>query len=404
MILPLFIAGRYLFSKKKQNAINIISAISVAGVTVGTAALLIILSVFNGMDQLFQKSTNSFFPDLIISAKQGKTMQNDSTVFDLLANTQECLYYYPVIEEKAIVKHKDIHLPITVKGVDKSYFNNSDIKDFIVSGSLKSQDDSLPNLIAGYNVAYQLGIERINDELAFYYPNKNYTSAMNALRVRKSYPSSLFAIQQEIDAKYIISDLSFARELFNIKQNISKIEIKLKNEDDIETVKEKLNQQLLAKNDAIKIEDKYQINYSFFAMLRSEKIAIFIILLFILLIASFNIVGSISMLIIDKKEDLSTYKAIGLKKTSLMNIFKTEGMLISSIGTTFGVTIGVVVCLLQKEFGIITLGEGNYIIDAYPVELIFSDISLIVCSVLAIGFIASTFPVRYLINKLIKTA
>lgn len=400
MKLPLFIARRYLFSKKKQNAINIISIISVVGVTIGTTALIVILSVFNGIDLLLQQSTDSFTPDLVISPASGKFAAFDSTVYSLLKKTPGIAYYDQVVEEKALVKYDSKLAPVTVKGITTEYARNTHLKDILVLGEFSLKAGDHYNAILGYSLAAELGVGlNFLNPLVFYYPNKNASSTLSALNTTYLYPSAFFSSQQEIDSKYILADIGFAQELFGIGSQISKIEIKIKHPYELEKIKNDLQQHI---GSAYKIEDKYELNRSFYAMMRSEKLAVFLILLFILLIASFNIIGSISMLILDKKEDLGIYKALGMPPQKIISIFKTEGQLITLIGALAGLAIGTVVCLLQEKYGFITLGDGSYIISAYPVKLVFQDILLIMLTVLIIGYTASYFPVKYLITKLLK--
>lgn len=400
MKLPLFIARRYLFSKKKQNAINIISIISVVGVTIGTTALIVILSVFNGIDLLLQQSTDSFTPDLVISPASGKFAAFDSTVYSLLKKTPGIAYYDQVVEEKALVKYDSKLAPVTVKGITTEYARNTHLKEILVLGEFSLKAGDHYNAILGYSLAAELGVGlNFLNPLVFYYPNKNASSTLSALNTTYLYPSAFFSSQQEIDGKYILADIGFAQELFGIGSQISKIEIKIKHPYELEKIKNDLQQHI---GSAYKIEDKYELNRSFYAMMRSEKLAVFLILLFILLIASFNIIGSISMLILDKKEDLGIYKALGMPPQKIISIFKTEGQLITLIGALAGLAIGTVVCLLQEKYGFITLGDGSYIISAYPVKLVFQDILLIMLTVLIIGYTASYFPVKYLITKLLK--
>ena len=216
-------------------------------------------------------------------------------------------------------------------------------------------------------------------------------------KVKNGRPAAYFSSQQDIDAQYLITDIQLARTLFNAGNRLSKVEIRLSDPSRLKAVKEALVQKL---PDSYNVKDKYQLNQAFYAMMKSEKLAVFLILLFILLIASFNIVGSISMLILDKKEDLATYKAMGMTDKKLITIFKTEGNLITLTGTLLGLIIGTAICLIQEKFGLITLGDGSYIVNAYPVKLVVGDLIIIIAVVLFIGYIASYFPVRYLIRKL----
>lgn len=400
MQLSLFIASRYLFSKKKQNAINIISAISVVGVTIGTTALVVILSVFNGIDLLLQKSTDSFTPDLVIFPATGKFIHFDSTVYQTLDQLPTITFYNNVIEEKALVKYDGKPIPVIVKGVEADFAERTQFEKNIIQGEFQLKTGDTYKGVVGYGVAAELGIGlNFLTPMIFYYPDKNAGVNASALNSEYLFPSAFFASQQEIEGQYVITDLEFARKLFGTEDKISKIEIKLSDPSLIPDIKKKLEKVI---DHTFRIEDKFELNKAFYAMMKSEKLAVFMILLFILMIASFNIVGSISMLILDKKEDLNTYKALGMNTRKIISIFKTEGNLITTAGAFLGLLIGSGICLIQEKFGLITLGDGSYIIDAYPVKIVFSDIFIIMLTVLLIGYAASYFPVKYLINKLTK--
>lgn len=399
MKLSFFIARRYLFSKKKQNAINIISAISVAGVAIGTTALIVILSVFNGIDLILQKSTDSMNPDLVISPIKGKFANFDSLSYKALLIHTDIAYFNPVVEENALLKYGDRLKPVVVKGVLSDYGVTTGLQKNIVQGEFQLQEGDLYASVVGQGIAAELGIGlNFLTPLVFYYPNKEASSLNAALNMESSYPIGFFSSQQGIDSKYILTDIHFARKLFRLQKEISKIEIKLKNPEVLEKVKVQL-QEISGEN--FKVEDKYELNRSFYAMMKSEKLVVFLVLLFILFIASFNIVGSISMLILDKKEDLATYKALGMTSGKIISVFRTEGNLITYVGAFVGLILGVLICFLQQTFGFIKLGEGNYIIEAYPVKLVFGDIAFILLTVLLIGYIASYFPVKYLVKKLL---
>lgn len=399
MRLSLFIAKRYLFSRKKQNAINIISGISTVGVAIGTTALIVILSVFNGIDLLLQQSTDNLTPDLVVSPAKGKFIRFDTLCYAEMNRIKEIAYYHPVVEENALLKYGDRLKPVTLKGIGEEYERHVDFSQNIIEGKfyLKSGDSFLG--VIGYGIAHELGIGlTFLTPLKFYYPNKKSSSVQSALNTEYLFPAGFFSSQQELDSKLVLTDIDFARRLFGIGEQISKIEVKLKPEAAVGEVKEKL-QSLVGQD--FKVEDKYELNRSFYAMMKSEKLAVFLVLLFILLIASFNIVGSISMLILDKKEDLGVFKALGMNARRIVALFKTEGILITASGAVIGLLVGVGVCLLQEKYGFIKLGDGSYIIEAYPVKLVWEDIVLIMGTVLLIGYIASYFPVKYLVNKLV---
>lgn len=398
MRLTLFIARRYLFSKKKQNAINIISAISIVGVMIGTTALIVVLSVFNGMDRLLQKSTDSFCADLVVFPVSGKFFDVDSVLRGELEKNAWIASYDEVVEEKALLKYGDRLAPVIVKGVGPDFAEHTRFAEHILEGDFQLQSGEEYRAVVGYGVAAELGIGlRLLTPMVFYYPDRNGGTSVASLHTGRVYPSALFASQQDLESQYVLTDIDFARELFGIGDKVSKVEINLSNPSRTEQVKKALQE---ATGNCYRIADKFELNKAFYAMMKSEKLAVFLILLFILLVASFNIVGSISMLILDKKGDLGTYKALGMNTGRMISVFKTEGNLITGLGALLGLIVGVTICLIQEKFGIVTLGDGSYIVEAYPVQLVFKDIVLILATVLFIGYVASYFPVRYLVKKL----
>ena len=423
MKLPVFIARRYLFSKKKQNAINIISAISVAGVAVGTTALIVVLSVFNGIDSLLTEATDSFTADILVTPAEGKFMAADTALLERLAGEEAVASADVAVEEKSLVKFGDNLVPVTVKGVGPDYDAHNHISASIAGGRFALTVDSLPAAVLGYGLdgegkaflkaVYFLPAAVLGYGIAaslkarlgtgspvtFYYPNRRGGTSLSSLRSEAIYPIGIFSAQQEIDAKYVFIDIEVARRLFNTPGKISQIELKLKNPDDIGPFKEKLAEQI---GGAYKVADKYDANRSFYAMMRSEKLAVFLILLFILFIASFNIVGSVSMLIIDKKDDIGVYQALGMTREKIISIFRLEGNLITGLGAAAGLLIGTGLCLAQEHFGLLTLGEGSYIVSAYPVKVVAGDVLLSLAAVVLIGSVASYFPVKFLVKKIVQ--
>lgn len=401
MRLSLFIARRYLFSKKKQSAINIISAISVVGVAVGTTALVVILSVFNGIDVMLQKSMSSLTPDVVISPEKGKFATFPPDLLEKISGEAGVLYCNPVVEETALLKYGDMLKPVIVRGVTAGYGERTGLEKNMIRGDFLLRSGEEYTAVLGYGIAAELGIGlNAVTSLRFYYPNRKATSATaSALNSVTLFPAGLFASQYETDTQLVITDIQFARSLFGVGEQLSKVELKLSDPGETEKIKNRLKQ--YAGTD-FKVEDKYERNRSFYSMMKSEKLVIFLILLFILLIASFNIVGSISMLILDKKEDLNIYKAMGMKLKRIVSVFKTEGNMITVLGGCIGLCLGVLICLLQEKFGFIKLGEATYMVEAYPVKVVFTDMLWIGLSVFLIGYVASYFPVKYLINKLIK--
>ena len=399
MRLSLFIARRYLFSKKKQNAINIISAISVVGVAVGTCALIVVLSVFNGMDLLLQKSTGSFTPDLVVSPAEGKYADFDTAFCHYLETVPAIASCHRVIEEKALLRYEDYTAPVVIKGVDTNYIEDSGIAANLLGGESILRSSRGYEGLFGYGVAARLHLSlSARRPVVCYYPDKLGSPTAASLATRQLHPAAFFSVQQEIDDYYVLTDIALARELFKTRGKVSKIEVRLSDPALLQETKAQLQAQA---GNRYRVEDKYELNGAFYAMMKAEKLAVFVILLFILLIASFNIVGSISMLILDKKEDLQTYKALGMTRRRLTTLFRTEGLLIVGGGAALGLLFGIGLCLLQEHFGLITLGSGSYIVEAYPVQLIAGDVLLVLAAVLLIGWCASSFPVHYLIKKLV---
>ncbi|MDE5612472.1 MAG: ABC transporter permease, partial [Odoribacter sp.] len=342
MRLTLFIARRYLFSKKKQNAINIISAISIVGVMIGTTALIVVLSVFNGMDRLLQKSTDSFCADLVVFPDSGKFFNVDSILREELEKNAWIASYDEVVEEKALLKYGDRLAPVIVKGVGADFAEHTRFAEHILEGDFQLQSGEEYRAVVGYGVAAELGIGlRLLTPMIFYYPDRNGGTSVASLHTGRVYPSALFASQQDLEGQYVLTDIDFARELFGIEDKVSKVEINLSNPSRTEQVKKALQERT---GNRYRIEDKFELNRAFYAMMKSEKLAVFLILLFILLVASFNIVGSISMLILDKKGDLGTYKALGMNTGCMISVFTTEGHLITGLVALLGLVVGVPLC------------------------------------------------------------
>lgn len=400
MRLPLFIAKRYLFSRKKQNAINIISGISMVGVMIGTTALIVILSVFNGIDLMLQQNAGNLTPDLSVFPAKGKFITFDSVYYDQLNRMSGIAYYDPVVEENALLKYGDNLKPVTVKGIGKDYEQHVDFSRNLVEGEFSLRSGDSFSAVVGYGVAKEVGMGlKFLTPLKFYYPNKTSSSLRSAFNTEFLFPSGFFSSQQELDGRLVLTDIDFARRLFGVGEQVSKIEIKLQPDANLKEMKKVLQSAL---GEKFKVIDKYEMNKSFYAMMKSEKLAVFLVLLFILLIASFNIVGSISMLILDKKEDLGVYKALGMSVRNIISVFKTEGLLITFIGAFAGLVAGVIICFLQEKYGFIKLGDGSYVVEAYPVKLVTGDIVWIMITVVFIGYVASYFPVKYLVKKIVN--
>lgn len=393
------IAGRYLFSKKSHNAINIISGISSAGVALGTLALVVVLSVFNGFEALFSTLFSAFDPDLKITLNEGKMFDISSKELVLVRNHADVAVFTEVIEENALLKYRDKQMPALIKGVSEDFRQMTKIDSILFDGEFVLNDGAFENAVPGLGVAGILGLGAHFIEPLFIYAPKR-TSRINLLRPESSFNESatfvsgIFSVQQiEYDDQLVLVSINLARELFEYDINkVTSVELKLKDGVDEKQAKQQI-QQILGSHYAVK--DRYEQQESYFKIMRIEKWIAFLILIFILLIASFNIIGSLSMLIIDKRDDIVTLRNIGANQSLIRQIFLLEGWMISLTGATIGVILGTGVSLIQEKFGMIKLGAG-FIVENYPVLTQFSDIFLVFITVLVIGFVAAWYPVKYI--------
>lgn len=401
MNLKLYIARRYLFSTKTQNVINIISAISMIGVAVGTAALIVVLSVFNGFDSLIQMLFNAFDPDLKITLAEGKTFIPESNEFNKIRKLKNVVHFTEVLEENVLLKYEEKLHPATIKGVTKEYTKTTGIDTMIVRGSFFLEKNDINYAVVGQGIAYYLSIGlNFAAPIVVYVPKRTKSIAVNtenAFNRKVLYPSGIFSIQQDFDVKYLITHISFVRDLLSYKSEVSSIELKLNPESDIDDVKKKVKSII---GEKFIVKDRYEQHELFYKIMKSEKWAIFLILSFILLIASFNIIGSITMLIIDKKNDIFTLNSLGANQATIHRIFLYEGWFISILGSFTGLIIGGLICWAQIKYGIVRLeGSGSFIIDAYPVAFKAIDFVNVFAIVIIIGFIAAWVPSKYILRK-----
>jgi ABC-type lipoprotein release transport system permease subunit len=393
------IARRYLFSKKSHNAINIISAISAIGVAIGTMALVVVLSVFNGFEGLISDMFSAFDPELRISLSQGKSFDLQQTDVQKVKQLKSIAIFTEIVEENALLRFKDKQMPATVKGVSENYAQLTEIKKIISDGKFELFDGAFERIVPGVGVANTLGLSAFFvDPIFIYAPKRN--SKINLLRPETSFnqtacfASGIFTTNQvQYDDKYVLVSLKQARQLFDYDSTVvTAIELKLISNSKIDIVKKEI-ESILGPN--YQVKNRFEQQESFFKIMKIEKWITFLILSFILLIASFNIIGSLSMLIIDKKSDISTLESLGANKKQIRRIFLFEGWMISATGAIFGIILGTAICLLQEFFGLLKLGNG-FVVDAYPISTNFMDIVLIFFTVLFMGFIAALYPVKYL--------
>jgi lipoprotein-releasing system permease protein len=401
--LSVYIAKRYLFAKKSRNAINIISAVSVAGVAVGTMALIIILSVFNGLEAMVSKIFNTFDPDLKITIASGKVFTPDSARLISLSKIRGVDFYSLTLEENALLKYGERQRPATIKGVDDNYPNVSGLDSATVEGNFSLRSGDRPQAVIGAGVAKYLSVGlNFITPLQIWLPKRTASVNLNpenSFIKRYIFPSGIFQIEQEFDSKYIFIPLDFARDLLEYTTEISSIEIKTTLPEDADKVRSSVKQIF---GDKFIIKNRLEQQEVFYKVMRSERLAIFIILTLILLIASFNIIGSLTMLIIEKERDIEILKSLGADNGLIRKIFIFEGWMISIIGAAGGIILGFIICWLQHRYGIIKLNSQSLMMESYPVVMKLKDFLIVPATVLLIGFWAAWYPVRYLTRKYLQ--
>ena len=404
MKLSVYIAKRYLFAKKSRNAINVISAVSVAGVAVGTMTLIIVLSVFNGLEKLVSSIFNTFDPDIKITAAYGKTFTADTAMLTFLSNVDGISGYSITLEENALLRYDERQYIATIKGVDNNYHKVTSINDSMWEGEFTLEaENGRQFAIPGLGVSQYLGI-RINfvTPIFIYVPRKTgeaNLNAENAFNRDYLFPSGIFDVEKEYDSKYVYLPINFVRELTENENASSSIEIKVEKETETEAIKKKIAKTL---GDNYVVQNRYEQQEIFYKVMKSERLAIFVILTLILIIASFNIIGSLTMLIIEKERDIKILKSLGANNNLIKNIFIFEGWLISIIGAGVGIILGFIICWLQQTFGLVRLQSESLIMDAYPVVLELKDFLIVPATVLLIGYWAAWYPVRYLTKRFLN--
>ncbi len=396
MNVALYIARRYFVAKKSTNAITIISWISVLAIAVGTSALIIILSGMNGLTGLVQTLYNSFNPDIKITAVSGKVFTADDKYITQLKSINGVAYISRTLDDNMLLKYND-QLQIThIKGVDENFTAVTRFDTLIAEGNFISEQAKQHDLVLGKGVAFRLGVGLHTNftPVCVFCPKRGNNSGINpedAFNEEKCYPSGFFTINDDFDFTYGLISYEVARDLLQYPVNsVSALEIALKPNADADVIKKEIQK---ATGDKFIIKNKYEQNDVLFKTLKTEKLWTFIILAFVLLIATFNIIGALTMLIIEKKKDVKTLSAMGADVNLIRKIFMTEGLMIIFIGSFIGILLGYVLCLLQQHYGFVTFEEG-YIVDAYPIDVRFSDFVLIMATVLGAGFIAAIYPVR----------
>lgn len=401
-----FIARRYLFARKSHNVINIISVISAAGIAVGCAALVIILSIYNGFDNLLKGMFDSYTPDLIITPLENKVFAPAEATLEVLKGRDEVASVCGMLEETVFLKYGEREAIVTARGVDSTYQDVTGLNRFIAQGSFDLQDGEIAQMVLGASIAQEL---RINTTfltpLEVYFPSRTARVSLSdptaALKKVRVFPSGTISMDKTFDEQYVYMPIAALRNLLEWDREVSSLEIRVKPEyvTAAGTVSKQFQNEIAALfGDAYQVRNKYQQNESLYKMMTYEKLAIYLILLFVVLIISCNVFGSLSMLIIEKQEDIGILRSMGADDKMINRIFTTEGWMISLLGAAVGVVLGILVCLAQQYLHLVKM-PGNFVVSYYPVQLQLTDLLLIFVSVAAIGYLMSHFVKAVRIKK-----
>ena len=403
MRLATFIAGRYLFAKKSHNVINIISAISATGMAIGTAALIIILSVYNGFDSLIRSMLGSVEPDLLITPSTGKVFVPEGETYDWIYDQPEVKNMCGVLQEQVFINYDGQQGLAKAKGVDWIYEDETPLRDHIRDGEFKLHRGDVPMAAVGAGLAYSMGISpRFVSPIEIYFPSRtrklSMSNPISSIEAIKVWPSSIFSVNNDVDAELMIIPIEKMRELLEYDDEVSAVEIRLAEGTDekvLKSLQKEISERL---GPDFKIKDRFQQNESLYKMMKYEKAAIYMILIFVIIIIAFNIFGSLSMLIIEKKFDIGTLRSMGAQESLIKRIFILEGWFISLAGLAAGLIVGTGFSLLQQHFGFIKM-PGHFVVQAYPIILSWSDILLTIVGVAAIGYLIALLPVASYYRK-----
>lgn len=406
MSLAWTITRRYLFAKKSHHLINVISWISVLGVAVGTFGLVVVLSVFNGFGNLVMEMYNSFDPDIKIQTVSGRSFEPTDKIIQSLENHPGIAAITFVKEDNALLRYMDRQYVVTLKGVSNSFFKTSEIKDKLLEGDPILESGDVNFMIPGAQIAYSMGI-RPNDllnQVNIFMPQRGIDPGVvmldpsDAFIQRSMVASGIFSVQQDFDAKYVLVPLRFMNDLSGNNKQISAFEIKLKNDDDSKKVMAQL-QNILGNDFTVK--DRLMQHDFLFKVIGAEKIAVYIILGFILMIAAFNLFGTLTMLILDKRDDLQTLYHMGADLKLAQRIFLLEGLAISVGGAFVGMTMGAILCGLQQYFGLVKIGGGEgFVVEAYPVDMQLGDFMIVMGIVMVIGWLAASYTSKNIVRRI----
>lgn len=399
MRLASFIAGRYLFARKSHNVINVISAISVVGMAIGTAALTIILSIYNGFDSLVRDMMGNLEPDILITPSKGKVFVPEGECYDWIYAQESVASMCTVLQEQVFISY-DGHQGVAIaKGMDAIAQEESPIRENIRDGKFEFRHGDIPEGVVGVGLAYKMGINpRFLAPIQLYYPSRTRklspSSPSSSIEYINIWPSGLFSINSEIDNSYILLDIDKMRELLEYSgEEVSAVEIRMKEGCEARELKRLMDGISERLGEDFTVSDRFRQNESLYKMMKYEKASIYLILIFVILIIGLNIHASLSMLIIEKREDISTLRAMGAGEKLIRRVFVLEGWFISLLGLAIGLLMGLAFCLLQQRFGLISM-PGNFVIQAYPVVLKGSDLLITALSVAILGYLIAAFTER----------
>lgn len=393
-----YIAKRYLFSKKSYNVINFISLITICGIAIATSAAVCALSVFNGFQRIISETFSSFDPELKITSLREKVFDPTSDIFIKVRKLPGIALVSETLEDNILIKYKERQFPVIIKGISSHFDKLIPLKNIIFNSKFQKTDKIHNFAILGIGVARILKID--TDFIIFYAPKRNnkIINFNDAFNKQSVYVNGIFMLNQpKYDDKYVIVPINFARQLLDYKIKVSALEIRLKNHINVSAIKKQIRQII---QDDYSVQDQYEQQQTAFNMICIEKWVTFLLLCFIFFIVSFNLIGSLTILIVDKQKDIHTLRALGADNKLVVDIFFWEGFSIAILGCFIGIILGVFICFWQKYFGCIRLGNNiSFIANYYPVQIKIIDLILIFCTVLLISFLFIIYPVKYSINK-----
>ena len=403
MHLPFYIARRYLVAKKSHNVINIISAISAAGMAIGTAALVIIMSIYNGFDSLIKTMMSKVEADLVIVPAHGKTFVPEGEVYDWIYEQEEVKNMCCVLQEQVFISYDGKQSLCQAKGVDWVFEDETPLKDYIRDGEFRLHKGDIPMASIGSGLAWEMGINpRFLSPIELYFPSRTRKISLSnpaaSIESIKVWPSSIFSISQDVDSDLLILPIEKMRELLEYDDEVSAVEIRVvesAGDDRIKSLQKEISAHI---GSDFRVKNRFQQNESLYKMMKYEKAAIYMILIFIIIIIAFNIIGSLSMLIIEKKEDIGTLRSMGATEATIRKIFSLEGWMISLSGLAVGLIFGIGFSLAQQHWGFIKM-PGSFIVQAYPIILSWSDILLTIVGVAVIGYITALIPIATFLKK-----